>query len=389
VRANVTSRSGEVANNTSSRQRGGGILRRICNLKQFGSWPDGVAWDVCVVQKDRRAEDYDGVMTRELIGKRFLRGQQSSAVEAMRSRKSPARRNRLLIDVSVEVLGKRDDLVPAVVFFNLRAYDEGGVVAGIERANYFIEGSGVCLNDLRNFAHVQALAFVSPVIHGNGDEDRPHGRLNRKIVAACNGCRHVLRTKRFVGPFHIGFDRFYRATYEERFGQDLAAILLSGGYDERSVAIEGVDQCGEAVAYARHGMHVNERSAARGHRVSQAHAYRGALVQTEDVLKIGRHVAEKRQFGRAGIAENQIHAQVAQNLIRDFSYRAQRKAPDSDNCMTRAAKLYHLARVCMLNSLGVCHLEPARTRGPLKSPIIARGLIGDFFVYCWCAESPG
>src|SRR5271170_3646603 len=143
----------QIANDAGSSQRSGGILWRIRNLKQLCFWLDGVPWGVGVVEKYRRTEDYDCVITRELIGERPLRGQQTSAIQAMRSWKSPARRNRLLIYVGVEVLGKRDDFVPPVVFFNLRAHDEGRVAAGIERANRFVEGSGIRLNDLRYFAH--------------------------------------------------------------------------------------------------------------------------------------------------------------------------------------------------------------------------------------------
>ena len=81
-------------------------------------------------------------MGRELICKRLLSGEQAAPKERMRPRKSPARSKRLLIDVRTEVFRKSDDFVPASVFFNLGAGDEGGILTGVQDAHYDIECGG-------------------------------------------------------------------------------------------------------------------------------------------------------------------------------------------------------------------------------------------------------
>ena len=58
----------------------------------------------------------------------------------------------MLVNVGVEMLGEGDDVIPSAVFFNLGAYDESRVATGIERADHFVEGCGIRLNDLRDFA---------------------------------------------------------------------------------------------------------------------------------------------------------------------------------------------------------------------------------------------
>ena len=233
----------------------------------------------------------------------------------------------MLINVHVEMFGKRHDFVPSVVFFNLRADYESGFPRGIERANDFLESSRIRLHDLRNLTRANALAFVSPVIHRNGNKDRPHGRLHGEVVAARNRCRHVLGAKRLIGPFHVGLYGLNGATHKKWLSKNVASILLSGRHNQRGVAVVRINQCRKAITDASNGMHIRERGFAAAHRVSQCHADRGAFMESEDVVKVPRDVAKKRQFRRAGVAEDAVHSQLAQDLIRDFSYRLQCAAP--------------------------------------------------------------
>ena len=141
------------------------------------------------------------------------------------------------------MLGECNHFIPSTVFFNLRADDDCGDLAGIERANDFVESRRIRQNSLRDFAHGYDLAVVHPVVHRNGDEHRTHGRLNCEVIRA-RDCRwHILGPKGFVRPFHVGLDQFDSATYEKWFCQDMAAILLSRRHDKWGVAIECVNQC--------------------------------------------------------------------------------------------------------------------------------------------------
>src|ERR1700730_11218336 len=106
----------------------------------------------------------------------------------MSARKSPSRSNRLLVDIGTEMFGKRNELVPSAVFFNLSAYDQGRVTAGIERENDFIERSRVRRCAGTYLARCCRGTFVGPIVHGNGYEYRSHGRLHCEVVPPRN-CR--------------------------------------------------------------------------------------------------------------------------------------------------------------------------------------------------------
>ena len=79
VRANVFCGGGKISDDAGSGERGGSVQRRVCDLKKIRSRLDGIAGHIGVVEKNGRAQDYNRVVTRELIGKRLLRGQQTSA----------------------------------------------------------------------------------------------------------------------------------------------------------------------------------------------------------------------------------------------------------------------------------------------------------------------
>src|SRR5712692_2295257 len=115
--AKVAGRGGEIAYSAGPSQSGGGVVWRIGDLEEFGARLDGMAGDIGVIQKNGRAQDDHRVVVRELIGKRLLRGQQTTTKERMGAREGPTRSDRLLIDVGVEMFGECDDLVPSAVFF--------------------------------------------------------------------------------------------------------------------------------------------------------------------------------------------------------------------------------------------------------------------------------
>ena len=260
----------------------------------------------------------------------------------MGSRESPAGSNRLLINVGIEMLGKSDDVVPSAVFFDLRTRDDGGVAARIESANKFVQRSRIGRCARAYFASSYRLAVVSPVVHGNRKKNGTHGRLHGEVVGAGDGGWNVLRAERLVRPFHVGLDCFHGTAVKKRFGKKLAAILLAGGNDQGNVAVPGIDDGGESIAGAGDGMQIHKHRLSLGQGIAERHAGGRAFMEAEDVLEIGGHVAQERQFGGTGVAEDDGHAQVAQELIGDFSYRAQRHAPSSIHRVLRGAKVIPL-----------------------------------------------
>jgi hypothetical protein len=185
---------------------------------------------------------------------------------------------RLLIDVRTEVFRKSDDFVPASVFFNLGAGDEGGILTGVQGAHYDVESGVIGQCRLVHFSNIKRPAFVRPVVHGNGNEDRPHGQLHRQVKAARDGCWHVLRAQRLVSPFYVRFEHLDGAARQKRFCKEVTAVLLPRGHAQRRVAIVGVDEARKPVSHAGNRVQIYKRGPSAGHCVSQPHAYGGAFV---------------------------------------------------------------------------------------------------------------
>src|SRR5690348_4849307 len=116
---------GNIADDAGADEGGGGILRRIGDLKQLCAGRDSVAGNESVVEKNGCTENDDGVISGELGGEWFLRGQQAAAKKAMRARKCPARGDRLGVNVGIRSLGEGDYVAPSAILFHLRAGDEG------------------------------------------------------------------------------------------------------------------------------------------------------------------------------------------------------------------------------------------------------------------------
>src|SRR5271163_4471109 len=102
----------------------------------------------------------------------------------MSSRKSPARRNRLLINIGIQVFGQSHYLVPGTVLLNLRSDDNGQTPARIAGANYAVERICIRQDTRRYFSSCDWRAFVTPVVHGNGNEYWAHRGLRGQVVSA-------------------------------------------------------------------------------------------------------------------------------------------------------------------------------------------------------------
>ena len=148
----------------------------------------------------------------------------------MPPRERHPRRNRFLINIRVEMFRELDNLLPTLVFFNLRAGDDAVIAAGIERANNGIERRRIGQDSSVHLAGIHGPAFVRPVVHGNGNKYRPPGRLHGEVMSTHNGGRYVFRPQRFAGPFHVRLDDIHGPAHKKRFRQYLAAILLPRGY---------------------------------------------------------------------------------------------------------------------------------------------------------------
>src|ERR1700686_2742092 len=114
----------------------------------------------------------------------------------MPSRERPAGSNRVLVDLGIQMLGQRDDLMPCAVFFDLGAGDERWPPARIERPNYLVERCNIRRNRLGYLAGHHWRTVAIPIIHWNRNEHRPLGWLGCNVVTASDRCRDIFGPQR-------------------------------------------------------------------------------------------------------------------------------------------------------------------------------------------------
>ena len=166
-----------------------------------------------------------------------------------------------------------------------------------------------------------------PVVHGNRDEGRPARRLHGDVIRPCDRGRHVFAAGGLAAPLDVGFRQPRRlGGKEKRLVGKNRARLLAGGDDQRRPVPVGREDVAHRVADAGRRVQVDERGVARGLRVAVGHADDDRFLQAEDVAEIVRELAEERQLGRAGVAEDGGHPQLAQQADNGFAYGGHRGA---------------------------------------------------------------
>ena len=103
---------------------------------------------------------------------------------------------------------------------------------------------------------------------------------------------------------------------EHRVLDQVAAVLLAGGDDQRRARAARVEDHAQPVGEARGDVQVQERRPARGARVAVGHRDGGGLVQAQDVAQVvgPGHGVHERQLGRPGVPEDVLHSLAAQQL---------------------------------------------------------------------------
>ncbi len=89
---------------------------------------------------------------------------------------------------------------------------------------------------------------------------------------------NIFGAQRLVRPFHVRLHDLDRAAHEERLGENLAAVLLARGDDERRLQELRVDEGGKAVAGAGNRVEVYEGRFVARQSVAERHAGGDALV---------------------------------------------------------------------------------------------------------------
>ncbi len=228
---------------------------------------------------------------------------------AMRKRTDPHRGLCLFRDANHQVDG-------------LRAVDggadhEGRPLAGRERCDQRLDRLGIGAQFAADGAGFQRLRRLGPVVDRHRDERRPARRLHRHVIGARDRGRHVLGPRRLDAVFDIGPRKFRSPLgIQKRLQRQDAAGLLARGDHQRRLVAKGVVDIAERIADAGRRMQIDEAGVAGGLGIAVGHADHRGFLQAQHIVDVVRPVAQKRQLGRAGIAEHLVDAERAQQIER-------------------------------------------------------------------------
>ncbi len=217
-------------------------------------------------------------------------------------------------------LGKLHHLVPGIVAIDAGTDDERRARAAIETLGDGRDQIRIRMRRSADRPFHDRLGRAVPIVDGNRHEGRPAGRLHGDVIRARNGGGHVFAAGGLVAPLHVRFGQLRRLRGEEkRLVRKDRARLLPGGDDERRAVPVGGEDVAHRMADTGRRVEVDERGVARGLRVAVSHADDDRFLQAEDVAEIVREVAEERQLGRAGVAEDGGHPQLTQQTHNGFT----------------------------------------------------------------------
>ena len=141
-------------------------------------------------------------------------------------------------------------------------------------------------------------------------EHRPGRRRQRGLGRAMHQPRQIGEPMHFGGPFHQRPRDRRQVGPQDRLGDVEILIVLAGGDQDRGARLLRVVEHAHGVAEAGRDVKVDHRELARRLRIAVRHADDGRFLQAEHVaqLVVDRERVHQRQFGGAGIAEQNVDA---------------------------------------------------------------------------------
>ena len=164
--------------------------------------------------------------------------------------------------------------------------------------------------------------FLFEQVHGQRHEHRP-GRVGRVVEGPPHHGAEVTKLVHLAAHFDDDFGPARQVPREERFGQEVAAMLLPGGDHHRRAGRRHVGQDPHRVAEAGGGVQVDERGPSGGLGVPVGHPDDRPLVEAQHVLeplRLGEGV-HQGQLGGARVAEDVPDALRGQHLEQDVAPR--------------------------------------------------------------------
>ncbi len=128
--------------------------------------------------------------------------------------------------------------------------------------------------------------------------------------------RQVGEAMHFRRPFHQRPRDRRQVGPQDRLGGVEFLVVLTGGDEDRRARLLRVVEHAHGVAEAGRDVEIDHRELAGRLRIAVRHADDGRLLQAEHVaqLVVDRERVHQRQFGGAGIAENDVDAFLLEQL---------------------------------------------------------------------------
>ncbi len=153
-------------------------------------------------------------------------------------------------------------------------------------------------------------------IHRQRQKHRTRGRRQGRLGGAANGGGKILHAVDLGGPFHPRLGHADHVGPQDRLFEHQPTILLPGRDQEGRARAMGVVEHAHRVPQPATDVQVDDAERSRGLGVAVGHGDDGDLLQAEDVLdaSILDHGIRKGQLGRAGVAEQILHAETGEHV---------------------------------------------------------------------------
>ena len=147
-------------------------------------------------------------------------------------------------------------------------------------------------------------------VAGNGEEHRAGGRGERHLGGAAHGARQLGDAGHLERPFAQRPRHGGQIVPQQRLGQPDRHVLLAGCHQHRRAGLRGVVEHAHGVPQPGRGVQVAHGEPAGGLGPAIGHAHHHHLVEAQHIAQALFHHEgiEQRQFGGAGVAEDDLDA---------------------------------------------------------------------------------
>ena len=267
-------------------------------------------------------DDEDAAVARQRAGHRGGGEVQHAGPQRVVGREVEVRVQRRAVDAGAERLGQGGHGRHGVAGGHLVADDQRHVVGGGlgQQPGQLVEPPGhrpaVEVGPGRD---VDVAGLVEHV-HGDRHEHRPGRRRGRRQERPPQHRRQLAQMAHLVLPLRRRRRQAGEVTGEDRFGQQVAPVLLAGRDHHRRTVGQGVGQVPEAAAEAGHGVEVDEAGPPAGLGVPVGHGHGHVLLEAQHVVDLGvlGQSVDEGQLGRARVAEAVDHPLGAKHLEQDI-----------------------------------------------------------------------